>query len=70
MRKVGLLAIAIVAFVAIVSAVPRYSASVIQVGDSPAIRSAEAATQDPSAPVLQRIKQESQSCKTVVVKLM
>ena len=51
-------------------AVPRYSAPVAQVGDSPAIESTEATTQNPSAPVLQRIKQEAQSCKTVVVKLM
>ena len=70
MRKVGLIAIVIVAFVATVSAVPRYSAPVTQVGDSPAMESAEAATQNPSAPVLQRIKQEAQTCKTVVVKLM
>ena len=49
-------------------AVPRYSASVPQVGDSP--RFDEATTQNPSAPVLQRIKQESQFCKTVEVKLM
>ena len=51
-------------------AVPRYSARVAQVGDSPAMESAEAATQNPSAPVLQRIKQEAQTSKTVVVKLM
>lgn len=68
MRKVGLLAISIVAFVVTVSAVPRYSAPVTQVGDSP--RFSEATTQNPSAPVLQRIKQESQFCKTVEVKLM
>ena len=70
MRKVGMLAIGIVAFVTTMPAVPRYSAPVTQVSDSPAIRSDEAATQKPSAPVLQRIKQEAQSCKTVVVKLM
>ena len=70
MRKVGILAIGIVAFVTTMPAVPRYSAPVTQVSDSPAIRSDEAATQKPSAPVLQRIKQEAQSCKTVVVKLM
>lgn len=51
-------------------AVPRYSAPVAQVGDSHAMESAEAATQNPSAPVLQRIKQEAQTSKTVVVKLM
>ena len=63
MIKVGMLAIVIVAFVATMPAVPRYSASVTQVGDSPAMESAESAAQNPSAPVLQRIKQDALSCK-------
>ena len=70
MKKVGMLAIFIVAFVATLPAVPRYSAPVAQVGDSPAMESAASAAHKPSAPVLQRIKQETQICKTAVVHLM
>ena len=63
MKKVGMLAIFIVAFVATLPAVPRYSAPVAQVGDSSTIKSAEAATQNPCAPALERIKQDALSCK-------
>lgn len=67
MRKVGSLAIVIAAFVATVSAVPRYSAPVTQIGDS-ALNPAKAKPggdreQNPENTILQRIKQDALSCK-------
>lgn len=56
------------------AAVPRYSAPIQQVGDhsakSAVTESSSGGAPAPSAPMLQRIKQEAQSCSTVVVKLM